>query len=81
MFSFIRKTFDQKIKAIDFIKNNVETFKAKDGTVSKYQQLNTSIPKLRRKYANLKVNGVDWQTEARTVADSHLRKSQNGFVY
>ena len=47
VFSFIRKTFDQKIKAIDFIENNVETFKAKDGTVSKYQQLNTSIPKLR----------------------------------
>ena len=58
MFSFIKKIFDQKIKEIDFIKKNEKKFKGKDGTVSKYQQLDTSISNLRRKYANLK---VEWR--------------------
>ena len=47
----------KKLKKLILLKNE-ENFKAKGGTVSKYQQLDTSIPKLRRKYANLK---VEWR--------------------
>lgn len=47
--SFIKKIFHQKFKAIVFTKRNEEKFWAKDGTVSKYELLDTSIAKSRRK--------------------------------
>ena len=48
----------KKLKQSILLKKNEGNFKVKDGTVSKYQQLDTSIPKLRRKYVNLK---VEWR--------------------
>ena len=51
--------FYQKVKSIDFIKKMKNILKLREYlTVSKYQLLDTNIPKLRRKYPNLK---VEWR--------------------
>ena len=38
--------------------NEMANFKSKDGSIFKYEQLDTSIPKLRKKYTNLK---TEWR--------------------
>ena len=55
VFSCIKKIFDRKIKTDDVIKKNEENFECKYGTILKHKQLDTRIPKLWRKYADLKV--------------------------
>ena len=46
MFPFIKKYFNQIFKAIDFTMKYEKKFKAKVRTVSKYQEVDTSTPKL-----------------------------------
>ena len=58
VFSCIKKLFDKEIRKPEFKQVNEETFKRKDGSIPNYPQLDTSVEKLRKRYANLK---TEWR--------------------
>ena len=59
VFTHIKKLFDQVLQDPSFREqNNRNNFVLKDGTALKYVNIDTSVEKLRRKYANLK---TEWR--------------------
>ena len=63
IFQHIKKILDGALKDKDFKnENEKQNFTSKDGRVLKYEPLDTSVLKLRKKYANLK-------TEWRKISD------------
>ena len=59
VFMHVKKLFDKILHDPDFkTQNEKNNFHLKDGTVMKYLSIDTSIEKLRRKYANLK---TEWR--------------------
>ena len=71
IFQHIKKILDGALKDKDYKnENEKQNFKSKDGRVLKYEPLDTSVLKLRKKYANLK-------TEWRKISDR--AKTGSGF--
>lgn len=65
VFESLKKCFDRELKAEEFVKaNELNNFKDKYGNTMEYEDLDTSIQKLRRKYLTLK---ADWRKINDTV--------------